>query len=54
MRDHVYDGEDVDATEEGEVFTADEGGADGDEFLAGVRVFGCFERHRLNAHYYLC
>lgn len=53
LRDYVDDVEDEDAALSGEVFAAtDDGGANGDEGLAFVGVFGDFEGEGFDAHDY--
>lgn len=48
----VDDGEDVDTPYLGKPFAADYGCADNDEVLPLVCLFGDFEAHRFDAHYY--
>lgn len=48
----VDDGEDVDTPYLGEVFAADYSCTDNDEVLPFVCLFGDFEAHRFDAHYY--
>ena len=51
LGDDGDDGEDEDVAERGEVLAAEEGGADADEVLALVGVFGDFEGEGLHAGY---
>lgn len=52
LRHYLDDIEDVDTAQSREIFAADYGRANGNEGLAFLGVFGDFEMHGFDTHYY--